>query len=84
MDLGAIRLGMAAEARREYKIMHGVYSEKSHSEEILGGRGEEESKKDQSERHKETQEGMRSWKAGRREFKKEEVVNMVKCFMKTN
>lgn len=35
---GAIRLGVTAEARKEYKIMHGVYSEKSQSEEILGER----------------------------------------------
>lgn len=36
MDFRAIRLTVAVEARKEYKIVSGVYSEKRQSEEILG------------------------------------------------
>lgn len=39
MDFGAFRLRMAVEARKEYYVMHGVYSEKRWSEEILEKRG---------------------------------------------
>lgn len=38
MDFGAIRLRVAVEARKEYKIMPGAYSEKRRSEETLGKR----------------------------------------------
>ena len=44
----------------------------------------EESKKDQSERHKETKRARCHGRLRTSEFKKEEVVDRVKCFRKTN
>lgn len=38
MDFGAMRLRVAVEARKEYKVMPGVYSEKRRSQETLGKR----------------------------------------------